>query len=226
MLAMSSWLTARRRARHRTHLCDGLAGGADRVVRILQIARDVGFLQRPDQFERLVPAVRDQFVQRGIEAGILQIFRFARVEDGEPGIDSRCDRVFPENARAEAVNGRDVRRLELAQPERIVREQLRKLRLHVGSGLFGKGDREDVARFEPVIFDQRTVAFDQNGSFARPRSGHHASVLSAVFDRAFLLRGKFRHRGRPRPRRARSVQPGRRCGNRTSGIARFRRDAL
>ena len=55
----------------------------------------------------------------------MEFVGFAGVEDGESRVDACRDGVFFEQARAEPVDGRDVRRFKLAQAERIVREQFR-----------------------------------------------------------------------------------------------------
>ena len=55
-------------------------------------------------------------------------------------------------------------------------KELGELRLHVGGGFFGERDGEDVARLEAIVFDQRSIAFDQNRGFAGARTRDDAGI--------------------------------------------------
>ena len=191
----------RSRVLHRTHVGDGLSGGPDAVIRVLEVVDDIRSLQSLDEFQGFSAALFHKFIERRVQARILEFFGFAGVKDGEPRIDPGGDGVVFEKARTEAVDSRDPGRFEIAQPERVVREKLRQLRFHVGGGLFGERDREDIMWFKAVLFDQGPVALDQNCRLAGARSRYDAGIEMAILNGVELMRSKFRHRAPFRFRR-------------------------
>jgi hypothetical protein len=188
---------------------------------------------RDEQRARLVVRV-DEVRDRGLCGGVEHHARRVVVERRELGVDERLDGVLAQQARAEAVDRRDDRALEAALSVAPLGLEARLAEVadarvdlapqplsHLGGGLVGDGDRDDVVDAGRVAIEDVEVALDEHARLAGPGPGRDGEVAVEIARRLDLGGGRLHPltRGRPNAPRRR----GRRRGQRAAGAARGRR---
>ena len=134
----------------------------------------------------------------------------ARVKYAKFRVDSGGDGIFAQQARAEAMDGRNIGLLELSSALRHFAEQLGKPLLHVARGFLGERDGQNALRRYAGLH-QAAVTLHQHARLSRTRAGHHAGVLPGFrnVDRVELPRSEF-HSGALRDRRLPRLRTGKR----------------
>jgi hypothetical protein len=132
----------------------------------------------PDAFGRLFQLALEPSVERLRE----QPLRLTFGEDAEQRIHAGLDRTLTKEVGAEAVDGADVRLLEVlhrgieacsgggvARRSSSDLETLAKAQLQLAGRLLGEGHRDNLAHFGTARLDDAHDALDERGGLARPR---------------------------------------------------------
>jgi hypothetical protein len=146
-----------------------------------------------DEVEPLgIGPVAQEGAERAVERIDREPLRLERVEHLELRVDAGGEGVRPEQTRAEAVDGRDVRPLGL--PCLVPRAEVEQARAHapleLGGGLLGEGDREDGRDVDAVVHHGPGEALDQNRRLAGPSAGADEQGAVAAVDGLALLLGE------------------------------------
>ena len=125
------------------------------------------------QCDRVGILAGDEVLQRRLEGEHPQAGRDSLVEHGEAGVEAGRQRVGREQARAEAVDRRDVGRLGVARRGALAeRQEARADPLaELPGGALGEGDREDLRRAEPVLEHRGDEALDEHRRLAAACGG-------------------------------------------------------
>jgi hypothetical protein len=169
-----------------------LPARAQRVVRAedhaLQAVDGVG----GGEVERIRARRGEEVGQRGVEGLALGGAAVGRIEDGEGGVEAGRHRVRAQDPRAEAVEGRDPRRLGLAR--RLAVAELEQARAHaraqLARRLLGEGDGQDLVGAQAVLHHRGDEALDQHRRLARAGVGREHEVALAARDGLALLGGE------------------------------------
>ena len=176
--------------RQRWQLGIGLPAGAQLGVgahdRAAQRSRRVGG-------DQLDPAglVAGELLERTVEGAVDQTPCLHLVEHGEGWIQPRAERVGPEQAGAEPVDGRDVSALGGAGlgVGTAGAQALADPFTQLGGGLVGERDREDRADIDAVLEHRAGKPFDQYRGLAAARPGVEEQLAPAALDRVELFGG-------------------------------------
>ena len=141
---------------------------ADRVVDLQQQPFVLVLLEMADKFQQLFRPALAPFLENAVQRSLPQDCRVALVQHLKAGIHAGLNGVFPEESRAEAVDGGDVGPFQAPLLPLQARpfQPLGQAGLHLGSSVFRKGDGQRSGQIQPAVQHSAGDSFHQHARLA------------------------------------------------------------
>ena len=164
-------------------------GRAQRLVDAREHPPQPARAVRREQPQPVVRAVRAELGERLPERLAAEHGALALVELAEARVEPGRERVRLQQPRAEAVDGRDPRAVELAREVRpsAVGERMADARAQLAGSAARVGDDEDRVDVEPAVDDGADEPLDEHGGLPRSRAGGDEDLTGRLDRRELLL---------------------------------------